>query len=73
MVDVKGRWAFITGAARGIGYGAAIFMAKRGCNLILHGRTAEHCNAAGHFHGMTLEEAVAHAEKDIPKYLGSLD
>ena len=44
MVDVKGRWAFITGAARGIGYGAAIFMAKRGCNLILHGRTAEHCN-----------------------------
>lgn len=43
MVDVKGRWAFITGAARGIGYLAALFMAKRGCNLILHGRTAEHC------------------------------
>ncbi|WP_295156347.1 SDR family oxidoreductase [uncultured Ruminococcus sp.] len=43
MVDVKGRWAFITGAARGIGYGAALFMAERGCNLILHGRTAEHC------------------------------
>ena len=42
MVDVKGRWALITGASRGIGYGAAIFMAKRGCNLILHGRTEEH-------------------------------
>ncbi|MBQ1537068.1 MAG: SDR family oxidoreductase [Ruminococcus sp.] len=43
MVDVTGRWALITGAARGIGYGAAKFMAEHGCNLILHGRTAEHC------------------------------
>ena len=44
MIDVKGRWAFITGAARGIGYCAALFMAKRGCNLILQGRTKEHCS-----------------------------
>ena len=44
MIDVKGRWAFITGAARGIGYGAALFMAKRGCNLILQGRTKDHCD-----------------------------
>lgn len=43
MIDVKGRWALITGAARGIGRGAAVFMAKKGCNLILHGRTKEHC------------------------------
>lgn len=43
MVDVKGRWALVTGAARGIGRGAALFLAERGCNLILHGRTAEHC------------------------------
>lgn len=45
MVDVKGRWAFITGAARGIGRGAAVFMAERGCNLILQGRTKENCAA----------------------------
>lgn len=44
MIDVKGRWAFITGAARGIGHGAAIFMAERGCNLVLQGRTAGHCD-----------------------------
>lgn len=44
MVDVKGKWALITGAARGIGYLTAQMMAERGCNLILHGRTKEHCD-----------------------------
>ena len=43
MIDVRGKWALITGASRGIGYLAAMFMAERGCNLILHGRTLEHC------------------------------
>lgn len=42
MVDVKGRWALITGAGRGIGYLTALLMADRGCNLILQSRTAEH-------------------------------
>ncbi len=42
MVDVKGRWALITGASRGIGYLTALFMAKRGCNLVLHSRKPEH-------------------------------
>lgn len=43
MVDVKGKWALITGASRGIGYHAATFMAGQGCNLVLHSRKAEHC------------------------------
>ena len=43
MVNVRGRWALITGASRGIGYLTALFMAEQGCNLILHGRTLEHC------------------------------
>ena len=42
MVNVKGRWAFITGAARGIGYLTARFMAEQGCNLILHSRNKAH-------------------------------
>ncbi|MBQ8623968.1 MAG: SDR family oxidoreductase [Oscillospiraceae bacterium] len=42
MVDVKGKWAFITGAARGIGYLSAKFMAEKGCNLILHSRDLKH-------------------------------
>ncbi|MBR6243448.1 MAG: SDR family oxidoreductase [Ruminococcus sp.] len=42
MVDVKGKWVLITGASRGIGYLAALYMAKLGCNLILHSRDAAH-------------------------------
>ena len=41
MVDVKGRWALITGSSRGIGYLTAKFMAEMGCNLILHSRKLE--------------------------------
>lgn len=42
MYNVKGRWALITGAARGIGYLTAKFMAAQGCNLILHSRDTAH-------------------------------
>ena len=52
MVDVRGKWVLITGASRGIGRLAALFMAERGCNLILHGRTKAHC-------GKVLEEVKA--------------
>ena len=42
MISVKGKWALITGASRGIGYLAAISMAKQGCNLVLHSRSLGH-------------------------------
>ena len=42
MYQVKGKWALITGAARGIGYLTAKFMAEQGCNLILHSRDTAH-------------------------------
>ncbi|MCR5297629.1 MAG: SDR family oxidoreductase [Clostridiales bacterium] len=42
MYEVKGKWALITGAARGIGYLTARFMAEQGCNLILHSRSLSH-------------------------------
>lgn len=41
MIDLKGKWVLITGASRGIGRLSAEFMAKQGCNLILHSRTLE--------------------------------
>lgn len=43
MINLNGKWALITGAARGIGFLAAKAMAEQGVNLILHGRTPEHC------------------------------
>lgn len=42
MVDVKGKWALVTGASRGIGKLAATELAKRGCNIIALSRKLEH-------------------------------
>jgi len=42
MIDVRGRWCLITGAARGIGYLTARLMAQRGAHLILHSRSLQH-------------------------------
>ena len=42
MIDVSGRWALVTGASRGIGFLAAEYLARHGCNLILHSRREEH-------------------------------
>ena len=50
MVNVNGKWALITGASRGIGYLTAKFMAKQGCNLILHARTLEFDHPFTHEH-----------------------
>lgn len=41
MIDIKGKWALVTGAARGIGYGAAKTLAEHGCNLVLQARREE--------------------------------
>ena len=43
MISIKGKWALITGASRGIGYLSALVMAQQGCNLILHSRNVTHC------------------------------
>ncbi len=42
MTNVKEKWALITGASRGVGYQIAIFMARHGCNLVLHSRCISH-------------------------------
>ena len=42
MLDLRGKWCLITGAARGIGYLTAKLMAERGVNLILHSRSLAH-------------------------------
>ncbi len=63
MVDVKGRWALVTGASRGIGYHAAKFMAGKGCNLVLHSRKGEHCQEVlEQVQAMGVEAYVVEAE-----------
>lgn len=42
MVNVRGKWALVTGASRGIGRLAATFLAERGCNIIALSRSTEH-------------------------------
>ncbi|MBN1624460.1 MAG: SDR family oxidoreductase [Clostridia bacterium] len=42
MINIKEKWVLITGASRGIGYEAAVYLAGLGCNLVLHSRKKEH-------------------------------
>ena len=42
MISVKGKWALITGANRGLGLRIVRFMASQVCNLILHSRDLSH-------------------------------
>lgn len=63
MVDVRGKWALITGASRGIGYLTALFLAKKGCNLVLHSRNEEHCsNVLSEVLALGVEAYVVSAE-----------
>lgn len=42
---LQGKWAFITGASRGIGRQVALGLAAEGCNLVLHSRDKHHTAA----------------------------
>jgi 3-oxoacyl-[acyl-carrier protein] reductase len=42
MIDIKGKWALVTGASRGIGRQIANGLAEKGCHLVLHSRKLEH-------------------------------
>ena len=44
MIDIKGKWALVTGASRGIGKEIAIALSALGCNLVLHSRSVTHTN-----------------------------
>jgi 3-oxoacyl-[acyl-carrier protein] reductase len=42
MITIKGKWALVTGASRGVGRQIAEALADMGCNLVLHSRDKEH-------------------------------
>jgi len=41
-IELRGKWALVTGSSRGIGREIARGLADKGCNLVLHGRNREH-------------------------------
>jgi NAD(P)-dependent dehydrogenase (short-subunit alcohol dehydrogenase family) len=44
MKKLENKWALVTGSSRGVGQYVAIGLAEHGCNIVVHGRTAEHCS-----------------------------
>jgi len=40
--DIRGKWALVTGASRGIGRQVSLGLADYGCNMILHSRDLSH-------------------------------
>jgi 3-oxoacyl-[acyl-carrier protein] reductase len=45
MTNLSGKWAFVTGASRGVGHHIARGLAAQGCNLVLHSREIAHTAA----------------------------
>lgn len=45
MLDLKNKWALVTGASRGIGNKVVTALAEKGCNLVVHSRKIENTNA----------------------------
>ena len=45
MIEIKDKWALVTGASRGIGKEVARALSTLGCNLVLHSRSVTHTNA----------------------------
>lgn len=78
MVDVKGKWALITGASRGIGYLAAKSLAGYGCNLVLQSRDMKHTETLiGELKTYGIEAYAVSAElsdpSDVKKMLETID
>ncbi len=40
--NIKGKWALVTGASRGIGRQVCLGLAEHGCNVVLHSRDTSH-------------------------------
>ncbi len=41
MIDIKNKWALVTGSSRGVGRRVSMALAEKGCKLIIHARTLE--------------------------------
>jgi NAD(P)-dependent dehydrogenase (short-subunit alcohol dehydrogenase family) len=64
-VDLRGKWALVTGSSRGVGREIARGLGAKGCNLVLHGRTCEHNASLADELGGTVKVAVVGAELSV--------
>ncbi len=71
-IDLRGKWALVTGASRGIGREIARGLAAKGCNLVLHGRAREHCAGLARELGGAVKVAVVAAELSVEADVGRL-
>jgi NAD(P)-dependent dehydrogenase (short-subunit alcohol dehydrogenase family) len=64
-IDIRGRWALVTGSSRGVGREIARGMAAKGCNLVLHSRRREHTASLADELGKTVKVAIVAAELGV--------
>jgi NAD(P)-dependent dehydrogenase (short-subunit alcohol dehydrogenase family) len=64
-IDIRGKWALVTGSSRGIGREIARGLAAKGCNLVLHGRLREHNASLAVELGKSVKVAVVAAELSV--------
>jgi NAD(P)-dependent dehydrogenase (short-subunit alcohol dehydrogenase family) len=64
-IDLRGHWALVTGSSRGIGREIARGLAAKGCNVVLHGRLADHNASLAADLGKVVKVAVVAAELSI--------
>jgi 3-oxoacyl-[acyl-carrier protein] reductase len=64
-IDLRGKWALVTGSSRGIGREIARGLAAKGCNLVLHGREREHNASLAADLGRTVKVVVTAAELSL--------
>jgi 3-oxoacyl-[acyl-carrier protein] reductase len=65
-IDLRGKWALVTGSSRGVGREIARGLAVRGANLVLHGRKREHnASLADELSSTGVKLAVVEAELSV--------
>jgi NAD(P)-dependent dehydrogenase (short-subunit alcohol dehydrogenase family) len=64
-IDIRGKWALVTGSSRGIGREIACGLAAKGCNVVLHGRLREHNASLADDLGKVVKVAVIAAELSV--------
>ena len=64
-VDIRGKWALVTGSSRGVGREIARGLAAKGCNLVLHSRQREHTASLANELGKTVKIAIVAAELSV--------